>query len=536
MAPKIEGKKNFNRKSARHAGLAKKEFVSKVVGLESHTFDVGEAKYAAKYQKLVDAIANHIQKDYKGGPEIAHAIRDLELPVIDVPAYPVPTAGAALDPGAEYLWRHDITEAKKRITQLAENLKRAYALVIGQCSEDLLGKIKGSTDYPAADTDQDAVKLLLIISGYCCRFDDHQQSVVALESAKHRMSTFYQTSEMTASDYIEFFKALVGVVETYGGAFGNEPGLIRAELIKRGVTGTNLLTPDSVILKAVTTTCREQYLSAMVLQGSDNSRYYQLKTDLANNMTKGTDNYPKMLVDTMRLITDYKVPPRLQRVQPGGETGVAFVQDGGRGAKKPAGAATPQIKDITCWHCAKTGHYKTDCPLLQNIDQEHGVQNLSIENCYEGHNLFLTDDGCALVQKGKTGVQGLLSPWHVFINTCTSYASTPNKNFLENVRLQERGLVGHSNAGSCGMDRAGRMGAIEKVWYNEGGVATIVPLKMLERIFPISYQSHKGMNPVHFVIHSDQGDIVVKNNGVDMPYLDVRELEVEVALCFVQMV
>ena len=80
------------------------------------------------------------------------------------------------------------------------------------------------------------------------------------------------------------------------------------------------------------------------------------------------------------------------------------------------------------------------------------MQNLSTEECHEGHNLFLTDDGCILVQKGKTGVQGLLSPWHVFIDTCASYASMPNKSLLENVKLQERGLVGHSNAGSCGMD------------------------------------------------------------------------------------
>jgi hypothetical protein len=72
-------------------------------------------------------------------------------------------------------------------------------------------------------------------------------------------------------------------------------------------------------------------------------------------------------------------------VQPGGETGVVFVQDGG-GAKETAGA-----DNITCWHCTKTGHYKSDCP------QEHGVQNLSIEECHEGHNLFSMDDGCILV-------------------------------------------------------------------------------------------------------------------------------------------
>ncbi len=31
--------------------------------MESHTFDIGNVKYAAKYQKTVDAIANHIQKE-----------------------------------------------------------------------------------------------------------------------------------------------------------------------------------------------------------------------------------------------------------------------------------------------------------------------------------------------------------------------------------------------------------------------------------------------------------------------------------------
>jgi hypothetical protein len=92
---KIEGKRH-PRKPARNVGPARKEFITKVLGLESHTFDIGNTKYAAKYQKTVDAIANHIQKEYKGGPEIAKAIRDLSLPTIASPEYPRPSSTTAL--------------------------------------------------------------------------------------------------------------------------------------------------------------------------------------------------------------------------------------------------------------------------------------------------------------------------------------------------------------------------------------------------------------------------------------------------------
>jgi hypothetical protein len=65
-----------------------------------------------------------------------------------------------------------------------------------------------------AKTDQDVVQLFLVIRGYCCRFDDHQQSTYALEQAKHRVSTYYQAQNVTNTEYVEHFKALVGVVET----------------------------------------------------------------------------------------------------------------------------------------------------------------------------------------------------------------------------------------------------------------------------------------------------------------------------------
>ena len=84
--------------------------------------------------------------------------------------------------------------------------------------------------------DQDIVQLLLVILGYCCRFDDHQQSTWALEQAKLRvsMSMYYKAHDMTNTEYVEHFKALVGVVETYGGAYGHEPGITNPDM--EGIT------------------------------------------------------------------------------------------------------------------------------------------------------------------------------------------------------------------------------------------------------------------------------------------------------------
>jgi hypothetical protein len=83
-----------------------------------------------------------------------------------------------------------------------------------------------------------------------------------------------------------------------------------------------------------------------------------------------------MIVDTMRLMSDYKVPKRAPCIQAGGNKGVAFVQDGGAGG---ATARAASMAAIDCWHCGKTGHYKSNCPKLKVEGVDNGVQNLSVE-------------------------------------------------------------------------------------------------------------------------------------------------------------
>jgi len=533
--PKIEGqqagKKTFRRQSNRTT-TNKKEFVSTNPGIETLTFDVGHAKSAAKYQQSLEGLALHIQSTYTNGSSIAKSIRDLELVVIDVDDYPTAPDGSGPDQRQIHLWQQTVNVQVKEQRVLAENVKKAYALVMGQCSPTLTSKIKGSDKFAAASQDSDVVKLLKIIRGYCCNITDHQQSTVALESAKHRVSTFYQGAEMTTTEYVEYFTALVGVVETFGGSYGREPGLVKAELIEAGVVDEDK--PTSAELEAAYATCREQYLACMLLRGADNGRYHQLKDDLSNNMSLGKDNYPKTMVETTRLLNEYKVPPRAQRVRENQE-GVAFVQEG----------KVVDVKNVTCYHCQKKGHFRSDCPELQVAGVDDGVQNFAIDSVEEDVEIEGTNEGCALIQSpcegakherdGRRGCGALLNKWHLFIDTCASYPSTPYEEILENLKKQRTALRGHTkNSGSTIMDQAGDLGDIKQMWLNECGVASVVPLKVLEKIWPISYHSARGMNAGKFVIHTNQGDIVVRNNSRGMPYLDIRELEGEVALCLLQ--
>jgi hypothetical protein len=261
-------------------------------------------------------------------------MRELVAPTVTMPTYPADPN----DQEAIQIWKEELREKRTQSLQIEESKKRAYALVMGQCSPDLVSKIRGASTYASVNASQDVIELLRLIRGYCCDFGAGQQSTWALEQAKHKVSTYYQRHDTSNTDYIQFFQALVGVVETYGGAYGNEPGLINAHLIGQGVAPDQVDNATANQLAKAKADCREAYLACMLLRGADSIRYGPLKTELANDMTKGQDNYPKTMVETSRLLNDYKVATRAQRARDDPGEGMAFVQDRGGGRRGGSGA------------------------------------------------------------------------------------------------------------------------------------------------------------------------------------------------------
>ncbi len=136
-------------------------------------------------------------------------------------------------------------------------------------------------------------------------------------------------------------------METYGGMYRNELlGLItdqgpadytrsgsgKAKLITQGVPAADLKNPDPIKKKKALAMCRKEYLSCMVLWGSNNTKFYQLKIDPANSITMGQDQFPKTIVETQHLLNDYKMPSRQHHVKEPDSNGVAFLQNGGNPA------------------------------------------------------------------------------------------------------------------------------------------------------------------------------------------------------------
>ena len=74
------------------------------------------------------------------------------------------------------------------------------------------------------------------------------------------------------------------------------------------------------------------------------------------------------------------------------------------------------------------------------------------------------------------------------------------------------------------------LGTLEQVLLNKGGVAMIIPLKQLEKLCHVVYNSIR--NKGAFICHTKDGNGVLKNNSKGMPYLDLREFEAKAVLSF----
>ena len=90
---------------------------------------------------------------------------------------------AAVDPNAPDKADLDVIRVKvvksvaKRQQKLQESLKKGYATVYDQCSQEVHDKLKATRDWETVQVTQSLEELIKRIEKICVGFDDHKQSV-----------------------------------------------------------------------------------------------------------------------------------------------------------------------------------------------------------------------------------------------------------------------------------------------------------------------------------------------------------------------
>ena len=123
------------------------------------------------------------------------------------------------------IWEERIKQYMRREDTLTQNLKSAYALIYGQCSNTLHVKLESRPDYEGIKATADPIGLLENIKAVMYQFQVERYGPLALHKAKRRYYSFYQDKNTTCQQYYESFKNNADVLEYAGGALGWEPGL-----------------------------------------------------------------------------------------------------------------------------------------------------------------------------------------------------------------------------------------------------------------------------------------------------------------------
>ncbi len=123
-----------------HAGELTEGYKSAISEIVTDTFNTGQNKFAAQFSQSRKNVANYLQRtSAKEGYLVAETVRTGRAQIIELP----PT----VDPDAADVDDQKIIRAEviaKRRLKLAESLKKGYATVYDQCSQEVKDKLEAT--------------------------------------------------------------------------------------------------------------------------------------------------------------------------------------------------------------------------------------------------------------------------------------------------------------------------------------------------------------------------------------------------------
>lgn len=317
---------------------------------------------------------------------------------------------------------------------------------------------------------------------------------------------------------------MYSVIEHYGGTIRKDPVLVKEAMRRAGVSDPDSKTYSDPEYKMGKKEAQDRFLAIAFLSGSDRARYSKLVTDLENNFTRGTDQYPKDLTMAYNLLVNFKGagPAKYdnnkrkgvgnkEREREVNTSGVSFLLTNARGEK------------IECYNCGGN-HYSNskECPLNKSKTASNPYLNTIIFLTTYAKSAARTDMLESTLLPDMSGILLLYTSKFVLATGPTLHRSWIlldnqsnldifcNKDYLINIEASSHIIRAHSNSGTQDTDRQGTLPGYGRVWYNPASIANILSFSNVEDRYKITYK--KGVFRVHVSSTKTMDFKRIKNN------------------------
>jgi len=359
-------------------------------------------------------------------------------------------------------------------------------------------KLTSLDDFETKSHESDCVWILKEIKGITYCFEGQRYIYLSLDNVRTTYYAYTQGAEDSISSYLEHFCSLAEVLEHYGGAIGEDPGLLDA-------TAAILADADNAAKRLKI--ARDRTLALAFLKRANRRRFGTLWADLENQFSRGNDQYP---TDSYSLLVDLKPPkrdeprwnPRSQEPAVGEVDDLTFVQAG----EVIAGADGVTHTHVTCFRCEHKGHYANKCPNGPNstLLQNEAAAAVTLLQASHTKAIDAADDTNPVSDFTFTQLPSrheLIPLSWVLLDSQSTVSVFKNPKFLTNIRRSNSRLKVHTNGGTQISTLVGDIKNFGTVWYNPDSLANIFSLAAVRKLCCITMDT--SVEAALCVHHSD---------------------------------
>ena len=262
--------------------------------LQDSVYTVGDNRQADRYTKTTENIVNYIQRTYEDGQDVKDALVQLEGLDLDLEQPVNNTEEEDLTYMDKLLLQQQVKDFAARKKRYINNMNKAYALILGQCTQAVKNKLEAKENWQEIETEHDPIVLLRAIKAITQDYQDSKYPIASIHRSIANLVNIKQGETESLAAYTKRFRTVKDLMEAQHGKLDLAVYVIKQEDY------------DEDQHDQLTEEAYDEFLAYSFMTGADPKRSGDLMKELSNDYALGSDRYPEDIGTAASALQNYQ--------------------------------------------------------------------------------------------------------------------------------------------------------------------------------------------------------------------------------------